>query len=234
MVAIAIIGARSGSKSIKDKNISIFNGRPLIYWIINEAKKAKKVNEVYVSTDSEKYRKLAIKYGAKAPFLRPKNLSTDNSREIEYLKHTLKWLDKKNNFRPSIVVRLQATSPLQKSIDIDRCITALELDKNASSSMAVSEALQPPHKALKLSKNKKYLKPYFKQSSIEVKNRQNLPTAFYRSNIIASRYNLIMRYNTQIGNKSRIVKIPQIRSIDINSKFDLEICEYIAKEYNLF
>ena len=46
MVAIAIIGARSGSKSIKDKNISIFNGKPLIYWIINEAKKAKKVNEV--------------------------------------------------------------------------------------------------------------------------------------------------------------------------------------------
>ena len=43
-----------------------------------------------------------------------------------------------------------------------------------------------------------------------------------------------MRNNTQIGNKSRIVKIPQIRSIDINSKFDLEICEYIAKEYNLF
>ena len=234
MVAIAIIGVRSGSKSIKDKNIAIFNHKPLMYWIIKEAKKARKISDVYVSTDSEKYRKMAIKFGAKAPFLRPKSLSKDSSKEIDYLIHALKWLKKNDKIKPDIVVRLQATSPLQKYTDIDNCVRKLELDRNATSSMAVSEAIQPPHKALKLDTNKKYLRPYIDKSSIEVKNRQNLPIAFYRSNIIASRYKLLINKKVQIGNKSIKVNVPQTRSIDINTKFDLELCEYIAKKYKLF
>jgi CMP-N-acetylneuraminic acid synthetase len=205
-----------------------------MYWIIKEAKKARKISDVYVSTDSEKYRKMAIQFGAKAPFLRPKSLSKDSSKEIDYIIHMLKWLEKSDKIKPDIVVRLQATSPLQKYVDIDNCVRKLELDINATSSMAVSEAIQPPHKALKLDKNKKYLRPYIDKSSIEVKNRQNLPIAFYRSNIIASRYKLLMNKKVQIGNKSIKVNVPQIRSIDINTKFDLELCEYIAKKHKLF
>ena len=234
MVAIAIIGVRSGSKSIKDKNIAMFNHKPLMYWIIKEAKKARKISDVYVSTDSEKYRKMAIQFGAKVPLLRPKSLSKDSSKEIDYLIHMLKWLEKSDKIKPDIVVRLQATSPLQKYEDIDNCVRKLELDINATSSMAVSEAIQPPHKALRLDKNNKYLRPYIDKSSIEVKNRQNLPMAFYRSNIIASRYKLLMNKKVQIGNKSIKVNVPQIRSIDINTKFDLELCEYIAKKHKLF
>ena len=39
---IAIIPARSGSKRIKNKNIKLFKGKPIIYWVINELKKIKK------------------------------------------------------------------------------------------------------------------------------------------------------------------------------------------------
>ena len=69
---IAIIPARIGSKRIKQKNIKIFKGKPLIYYSINAAKKSKVFDKILVSTDSEKIGEIARKYGADVPFLRPK------------------------------------------------------------------------------------------------------------------------------------------------------------------
>ena len=65
---IAIIPARSGSKRIKNKNIKLFCGKPIIYYSINEAKKSKIFQKIIVSTDSEKIKKISEKYGAEVPF----------------------------------------------------------------------------------------------------------------------------------------------------------------------
>ena len=72
----AIIPARSGSKGIKNKNIKDFGGYPLLAWTIKICKKCKSIDRIILSTDSEEYQKLAIKYGAEAPFLRPKRISS--------------------------------------------------------------------------------------------------------------------------------------------------------------
>ena len=65
---IAIIPARSGSKRIKNKNIKLFNGHPIISWSIKEAIKSKIFDKVIVSTDSTKIAKISLKYGAEIPF----------------------------------------------------------------------------------------------------------------------------------------------------------------------
>ena len=52
---VAIIPARSGSKSIKDKNIQFINNKPLIYWTIKSAKESKKIDQIYFSTNSIRY-----------------------------------------------------------------------------------------------------------------------------------------------------------------------------------
>ena len=78
---LSIIPARSGSKSIKNKNIILYKNKPLIYHTIKSAIKSKYINKILVSTDSKRYQKLSIKYGAEAPFLRPKNISQDNSHD---------------------------------------------------------------------------------------------------------------------------------------------------------
>merc|ERR1719310_2536485 len=67
----AIVPARSGSKGVKGKNIKIFCGKPLMAWAIDNAKHSKYIKRVFVSTDSEDYRKVAVEHGAEAPFLRP-------------------------------------------------------------------------------------------------------------------------------------------------------------------
>ena len=74
---LAITLDRGGSKGVKNKNIKKINGKPLISYTINEAKKSKHINDYIVSTDSKEIAKISQKYGANVPFLRPKKISSD-------------------------------------------------------------------------------------------------------------------------------------------------------------
>ena len=74
---LCIIPARSGSKGIIDKNIIDYNGKPLLSWSIIQAKNSKYKMRIIVSTDSEKYKKIAIEYVAEITFLRPPQISED-------------------------------------------------------------------------------------------------------------------------------------------------------------
>ena len=87
MKIVAIIPARAGSRSIKNKNLIQIKNKPLIYYSINSAKKSNLINRIIVSTDSKKIKEVAKRYGAEVPFLRPKKISGFLSRDIEYLKH---------------------------------------------------------------------------------------------------------------------------------------------------
>ena len=60
---LAVIPARSGSKSIKNKNLIKVNGRSLINIAISKAVKSKLFSKVLISTDSQKYADEAIKSG---------------------------------------------------------------------------------------------------------------------------------------------------------------------------
>ena len=77
--AIALIPARSGSKRIKNKNILKINGIPLLAYTIKEAIKSKVFDKVVCVTDSYKYAKIAIKFGAEVPKIRPKSISNEKS-----------------------------------------------------------------------------------------------------------------------------------------------------------
>ena len=74
--------ARGGSKGIKNKNLVKINGKPLIYYTIREAKKSKNITNYIVSTDSLKIKRVAEKFKAKVPFIRPKKFSSDKSNVI--------------------------------------------------------------------------------------------------------------------------------------------------------
>ena len=81
----AIIPARSGSKSIQDKNLAKLGGYPLLAYSIALAKMTPGIDKVIVSTDSLEYAKLAEKFGAEVPFLRPEKLSRDNSTDYDFM-----------------------------------------------------------------------------------------------------------------------------------------------------
>ena len=89
---VAIIPARSGSKSVAHKNIKLLSGHPLIAYSIAAAQLSKSIGRIIVSTDSEHYAGIAKKYGAEVPFIRPAKLSEDKSGDREFLEHAMEWM----------------------------------------------------------------------------------------------------------------------------------------------
>lgn len=231
---LAIIGLRSGSKGIKNKNIRLFRGKPLVFWIIEAAKNSKLINRIIISTDSSDYAKICRSYGAEVPFLRPEELSHDKSIESEYLAHALNWLKINEGYEPDFVSRLQATSPLQLPKDIDDTIEALINDPKANSSMAAFKSSLLPHKALAMDSNCNYIESYYSgTSSLEIQNRQEFKDAYYRGNIITSRYIDFIKTKKQVGKYSKLIEIPEERGVDINSELDLLVAETIAKKLGI-
>lgn len=233
---LGLIGARSGSKGVPDKNIRTLEGVPLVGRIIQKAKQSDYINRIVVSTDSEKYAEIARSFGADVPFLRPPELSTDKSPELEYVKHALAWLETHENYVPDIVVRLMATVPLQSTEDIDACIAELLKDPDADSAVVIAEARQHPVKALKLmddGKGGKKLVTYFGESGREVTPlaRQTYEKAYFRANIIACRYDTIAKTESLTGDLVRYHIIPQERAVDIDSPADFLVAEELIKYF---
>ncbi len=180
---LAIIPARGGSKSIPKKNILNLGGYPLIAYSIAVAKLSRLIDRIIVSTDSKEIAEIAKKYGAEVPFLRPKQLATDNARDIGFVKHALKWLKRNENFRPDYIVLLRPTTPLRNFRIVDKAILEIIKDRKAT-------ALRSGHlfyPAYKVFKNKKGYAEFFGKEDfkpgIEYQDfpRQKLP-ATYKAN----------------------------------------------------
>ncbi len=89
MSCLAIITARGGSKRIPHKNIKDFCGRPIIEYSIEAALNSELFDEVMVSTDSEAIAQIAIKAGAKVPFFRSADTSSDHATTSDVLVEVL-------------------------------------------------------------------------------------------------------------------------------------------------
>jgi N-acylneuraminate cytidylyltransferase/CMP-N,N'-diacetyllegionaminic acid synthase len=230
---LAIIGIRSGSKELKNKNIKKLGKTHLVGWIIKTAKKSKLINRIIVSTDSKKYAKISRYYGAETPFLRPQRLAKDSSIELDFIKHALIWLNKNENYKPDIVVRLLATCPFQKANDIDKLISII-LKKKYTSAVIISKARQHPKKALKIVGSKlKKLISYVGNKGTEVGsnlNRQAYIPAYFRSNVIACKIDVIKKYNSLTGKSVGYLKIPEKNSIDIDGELDFEYAKFLIKK----
>ena len=125
MKILGITLARGGSKSVKKKNIKMINGYPLIFYTINEALKSKYLSRYLVSTDDKETQNIALKYGAEAPFLRPKELSTDQASSVSSLQHAVKWAENDEGLKYDLIIELMCTNPLKTVYDIDACIEKL-------------------------------------------------------------------------------------------------------------
>lgn len=122
MKIIGIIPARGGSKKIENKNLKKFCGKPLIAWAILSAKKANSLDRVIVTTDSPMIAKIAKKYGAEVPFLRPDYLATATSSIEPVLKHTYQWLIDNEKYQTDAIVFLPSTNPLRMTSHIEEAI----------------------------------------------------------------------------------------------------------------
>lgn len=223
MKFIAFIPARSGSKGIKEKNLAILDGKPLISHTINSSLASNKIDDIYISSDSKKI--LDVVDNSKIKKIRrDKSLADDNTTANDVLKNfiSLNSIEISDN---TYIVYLQPTSPLRKSFHIDKSINLL-LSLKGKSLISVKESKELPYKALK--KENERLIPIFDEKEVS-SNRQSLPKTFYPNGAI-----YIFTTQAFIENDHKIPiknSIPFIMddnvSIDIDTKDDLLIAEKI-------
>lgn len=153
MKNLAIIPARSGSKRIKNKNIRLFNGKPIIDWVINIAKKTDLFEEVIVSTDCKKIAQLSKELGASVPFLRPKDLSSDETPVIDVVRHAISQTRNEYSIDDNLSL-IYATAPLLRTEYLKTSIEKLEFFDFA---VSICSYPHPIQRALMIDENSKRL-----------------------------------------------------------------------------
>lgn len=227
---LAITLARGGSKAIKNKNIIKLNKQPLISYTINEAKKSKYIDEYLVSTDSPKIQKVALKFGAQAPFIRPKKYSTDKATSVDALVHAVEWIENRDKVKYDFIIELMCTNPLKKVKDIDDIIKKI-VNTNADSVIAVHKL--EDHHPIRIKKIVKDRIVDFTLKEIPETRRQDLkPNAFIRSgSIYALKRKHLMEEKLRYGSKnSRPYILPESRAINIDTIADLYAAEKIISD----
>ena len=150
---IIIIPARAGSKRIRNKNLQLLSGKPLIEHTIIHALNSKLGFEIFVSSDSSHIENICKKYSINF-ILRPKQLSNDLASSEQAILHTLDLFKGKNKYDPKFIIFLQCTSPFRKRDDIDNAYKQIIKEKS-DSLLSVSES--------KSSYGQKHMKESIKQ-----------------------------------------------------------------------
>ena len=234
MKALAVIPARSGSKGVIDKNIKLLGSHPLIAFSISAGLKSSLIDRVIVSTDSEKYAKIARGYGAEIPFLRPSSLSGDFSTDYEFINHSIEWLQKYENYSPDLILNLRPVTPLRDPDVIDIAIETLLNNKESTSLRSVHEMPETAYKSCEISSG--YLQSICEKSfDHDALNgpRQSFPKTFSPNGYVdVMRTSFIIENKILYGNRVLAFKTPFAKEIDTMD--DFIFLEWQVKESNNF
>ena len=224
MKFLCLIPARKNSKGIKNKNFKIFNKKPLIYWTIKIAKQCKYINRIIVSTDSKKISTYSKKLNVEVPFIRPQNISKDNTDMIDVVKHLIKFTEKeKYNFDALII--LQPTSPLRKISDLNKACKIFSKKKWDS----LISTIPIPHQFsnnLVLNNRGHFFK--LKKKFITLRNNISKKYTSDGGYLFITKKDKLKKYI--IGGKIYGYKIDPQHSIDINYKYEFDIAEILMKK----
>lgn len=210
MKILAVIPARAGSKGIPNKNIRFLNGRPLVAYAIENAKRSKLITDIVVTTDSPEVKIIAKQMGVSCRE-RPTALCGDAITLDAVI------YDAAQAFDADYIVTLQPTSPTLKVETLDAAISYCiqeELDTLIS-------AINHPHLAWTEEDGVK--KPTYQ----ERRNRQYLPPYYSETGAFLITKRSAMKVSSRIGTKVDVYEVPPQEAIDIDTFEDLRCAETI-------
>lgn len=183
-IIFGIITARSGSKSIKNKNLKLLGGKPLVFYPIKTSLDSKYIDRTLVTTDSNKIAKISIKYNCEVPFIRPKKYAQDLSTDYSVFKHLSVWL-KSKKMLPDYFVHLRPTCPIRNAKLIDQAIKKFIDGKYFDSLKSIEVAKETPFKMWL--KNQNQIKPVIllkKNKESHCLPRQILPITYWQNGYV--------------------------------------------------
>lgn len=222
---VGIIPARSGSKGLKNKNIKMLKGKPLIAYTIEAAIESGIFDKVVVSTDRQVYAEIAKKYGADVPFLRPEHLAGDTVPTNDVIIDLLEKLKDQGEEFDCLMI-LQPTSPLRSSDDIKRAIDLMK-EKNANAVVSLCEV---EHSPLYMGQVPDDLRiDAFINKDIGCR-RQDLPK-YYRLNgaIYLMKTGYFLKFQDYYKENCFAYLMDKERSIDIDDEIDFKMAELMLE-----
>lgn len=211
MKILAVIPARAGSKGIPNKNIRLVNGKPLIWYAINNAKNCKYITDIIVSTDSKEVEIISKQMGVETKW-RSEDLCKDDVTLDAVIFDAIPK-DKKYDY----IVTMQPTSPTLNYYTLDKAIeytkknkldTVISVVNEPSLSWKDEKGIKKPNYKKRL--NRQYLPPYYKETGAFVISKAGVVTK-----------------NTRIGKKIDVYEVSEGESIDIDNYRDLMLVSSI-------
>ena len=223
---VALIPARAGSKGVPDKNIRPLAGRSLLEWSISACLKSHKIDRTIVSTDSEHYRDLALSLGAEVPFLRPAEISTDHSKDIEFVLHALDWL-KENETEPNIIVQIRPTTPMRDPKLIDEAIDAFQAARHATSLRSVHEMSESAYKTFEINASGVLACVGSGSTALDTSNiaRQQCPVTYFPNGYVDVLSTEFIR-RTGLLNGDNVLPFLTPVALEVDSEDDFKHIEY--------
>ena len=226
----SVILARSGSKSIKNKNLQMIKNKPLVAWAIEACKKSKLIQSTFFCTDSKTYGNIAKKYGIKDIIYRPRSLSLDSTSDLETIRFALKKI-KELGKKPNIIAHIRPTTPFRKIKILDNAIKKFLKNKKATSLRTVHEMPETAYKSYEIDKKKNRL-TCLKNLKINIE-LTNFPKQKFNKTYMANgivdiyRSEIILKKNKLLGNNPTFFLTEYTQEID--SLEQLRYLRYLSK-----
>ena len=233
---LILIPARSGSKSIPNKNTTLLSGEPLLAWTAKVAISSHLSKNVVLSTDSNEIAQLGKELGLSVPFIRPKDLAQDRTLQLDVIKHAVAVLSENFNTKFDSIMLLQPTSPFRSRESIiksytyfckykpDTLITISDISKFATSTKYIAQtSLLPDLFQLELLSDEK-------QDQNRGTLRQDFEQVWWRNGAIyIFNTTTLMNSNSLYGGKTIGMPINSVESVNIDTPEDLTLAKIIAR-----
>jgi N-acylneuraminate cytidylyltransferase len=141
---------------------------------------SKLINRIVVSTDSGEYASIAKNYGAEVPFLRPAEISRDQSSDLEFIRHALEFLGEEDSYLPDYIIHIRPTTPIRIAENIDLAIEVFSAcTDNYTSLRSVHEMSESVYKSFEI-EDGQLVSAFFKERDLEASNqpRQSMPKTY--------------------------------------------------------
>ena len=227
MKPICLIAARRGSKGVPKKNIRLIGGKPLIAHTIKSSLESKIFSHVIVSTDDNGIAKIAKKYGAEVPFLRPKKLATTNASMDGVIMHAISKLFSLG-YDFDVLVNRDCTAPFIRITDIKKGVSLLNKKKNDAVVAVYKTHLNPYFNMMELCSNV-FLK-FSKKPKKYVNNRQDAPIVYQLTGFQIINVTRFLKYKKIYMPRILPIEIPAKTGLMIDNEFEFQMADCMYRK----
>ncbi len=226
---LCTICARGGSKGVENKNIKKINGKPLIAYTIEQAKKSNLFEHIVISTDSEEIMEISKEYGGEVFFKRSAEMASDTAGKLDVIKDAFKRSEEYYGEKYDYLIDLDATAPLRDVEDIILSFDQFVNDNNDNLITGMISRRSPYFNLVEVDKNQKVT--LSKKIDNSVLRRQDVPKSYdMNASVYIWKRETILNENSLFLERTGLYVMPEERSIDIDTELDYKLVELIMKE----